>query len=427
MQMSYIKGNDRNQISFPISLDEQVGKDSTVRVIDALVNKMDLHKMGFNDIGGSNIGRPGYAASDLLKLFIYGYENGIRSSRRLERECNCNIELMWLLKSLRPDHKTIAEFRRINAEPLQEAFRYFVGIVDGFGLIGKRIIAVDGTKIKASNNKKQNFSQKKLKARLIGLNNKIAEYLSDIEKNDAKEPTKDRRTEEILKNLEKRKAMYEKMQKQLDETGANEISLTDPDARLMGNNRNGVDVSYNVQSAVDQKHHFILDFNVTNNPADHGQLSVMSKQVKASFNLKKLAVIADKGYYNGPDLLLCKENQVITIVSRQNPSNKAPDTNYNSDKFIYDSERDLYVCPMGKELYQKKQEKERCRYYNAKACKNCSVLNQCTKVKKREISRSIYTALYDETDKRTEKHMKLYKQRQRIVEHPFASGQSNEQ
>jgi len=416
-------GNSRYQPTIPMSLDDQISDDNPVRIIDALVDGMNLSEMGFIITGRKQTGRPAYAASDLLKLYIYGYETGIRSSRMLERETGRNIELMWLLKNLRPDHKTISEFRRINPEALEKAFRYFVGVIDGFGLIGKEIIAVDGTKIKASNSKKQNFSAKKLARRIKGIEEKIKEYLDAIGSDEGDEELQKLDIPAILKELEERKAKYEGIQKELQKSGETEVSLIDPDARLMKQNRGGVDVSHNIQSAVDSKHHIILDYNVTKCSVDHGQLSVMAAKVMETFKLEQITALADKGFYNGADLTKCKENKVTTIVPRQDNSSKAPDERFNTDKFIYDEVKDEYLCPGGKLLTKKAPDiaHDRDRYFNQAACRKCQFKELCTKGKYRTVTRSFYREIYAETDERTQKNLELYKQRQRIVEHPFGT------
>ena len=298
--MGTVQGLNRNQIFMPSSLDESIAADNQVRVLDALVDSLDLRKLGFPE--PSAIGRPSYAANDLLKLYLYGYLHGIRSSRKLEAELLRNVELIWMLRRLKPDHKTIADFRRKNPKPFQKAFREFVAILDGWGLLGKEVFAIDGTKIKASNNKKLNFSKKKLADRIARIDEKITSFVAELEKNDNAEETTAQRVnvEEALASLKERKEEYEAYLSLLERAGENEISKVDPDSRLMGNNRGGVDVCYNVQSAVDAKHCLAVEVNVTNNPSDHGQLSVMSKRVKKRLKIKRsFTVLADKGYYNG--------------------------------------------------------------------------------------------------------------------------------
>ena len=273
--MGYIEGRNRGQMTF-WALEDLVEAESMVRVIDRYIEMLDLSKLGFTRTKPAETGRPGYPAGMLAKLYVYGYENGIRSSRKLEKEARRNVEAMWLTEGLVPDYKTIAEFRRLNIRPLQKLFREFVKLCRSWDLVGGKIIATDGSKIKASNNKKNNFSRKKIDDRLKRLDEKIESYFSEMDSEDKNEDGENKVPEGLLELLE-RKELYEEYKTRLDETGENEISTTDPDARLMGNNRSGVEVAYNVQSAVDSKNHIILNYDVSINPSDQGYLQLTAK------------------------------------------------------------------------------------------------------------------------------------------------------
>jgi len=419
--MGIVQGLNRNQIIMAPTLDETVAADNPVRVLDALVDSLNLRKLGFPE--PSAMGRPSYAANDLLKLYLYGYLHGIRSSRKLEAELLKNVELIWMLRSLRPDHKTIADFRRKNPKAFQKAFREFVAILDGWGLIGKEIFAIDGTKIKASNNKKLNFSKKKLVDRIARIDDKIALFVTELENNDQAEeaPAQRVNVEDALASLKKRKEEYEACLSLLEITGDNEVSIVDPDARLMGNNRGGVEVSYNVQSAVDAKHCLAVEVNVTNNPSDHGQLSVMSKRVKKRLKIKRsFIVLADKGYYNGEDLFRCKKNKIVTIVARQKAGREAPNKEFNADKFTYVEGKDCYICPLGQELKRTGTRASRV-YQNKKACEKCAEKTKCTTGVAKRFSVSHYQNVFIETDKRLADNLELYRRRQMIVEHPLGT------
>lgn len=278
--MRYIEGRDRNQIVlFPECLDDYISEENSVRVIDSFVDTLNLKKLGFVYSDGSGLGRPPYDPRVHLKLYIYGYLNRIRSSRRLEHEAIRNIEVIWLLRELRPDFKTIADFRKDNKKPLKKVFREFNALCDEWGLFGKEIVAIDGTKFKASNSKRNNFSKKKLDRHVNYIDKKIDKYLDDLDEADALEEC-DRKPDakEIKKRinqLKERKQKYEKQKKELEETGKAEISLTDPDARLMANNNNNVDVSYNVQTTTDAQYKLLADYKVIQNPCDQGELSSM--------------------------------------------------------------------------------------------------------------------------------------------------------
>lgn len=303
--MGRIEGTDREQLQL-MSYENFIGEEDIVRVIDRFVDVCDLEKLGFQKMQPAQTGRPSYPPEALAKLYVYGYENGIRSSRKIEKETLRNVEVMWLINNLQPDYKTISEFRRLNLRPLQKLFREFVRLCKSWDLIGGELIAVDGTKMKASNNKKTNFSRKKLNDRINRIDEQIEKYLADIEEADKRETAAKSVVPKNLDELLERKKMYENYIAQLDETGENEISQVDPDARLMGNNRGGVEVAYNVQSAVDSKNHIIVDYDVSQNPADQGQLGNMVKKVKKALKLRRFMVVADKGYYQGEDLLRVK-------------------------------------------------------------------------------------------------------------------------
>ena len=424
----YKTGTDRNQIGM-YSLEDMVGDKAMVRVIDKFIEITNLKELGINKITPAPTGRPPYQPSILCKLYVYGYENGIRSSRKLERETHRNVEVMWLMDSLKPDHKTISDFRKNNVRPLQKLFREFVKLCKRWDLIGGELEAFDGSKFKASNNKKNNFSRKKIKSRLAAIDEKIDNYLAELEAQDKQDNAAESSTPPKkpieLQELEARKEQYEQYKKQLEETGANELSTVDPDARLMGNNRGGVDVAYNVQSAADAKHHIVVAYDVSNNPSDQNQLGNMVKKVKRILKVKRFIALADKGFYNGKDLLRVKKQKVLAIVARQKPSDsKALSKTYRTENFQYNESTNTYTCPHGHILTTRnKRTAKRWRYFNKAACKSCPHQSQCLmgKSKYRTVTRSPYSQIYDQTDKRFAENKELYKRRQEIVEHPFGT------
>jgi transposase len=422
--MGYIAGTSRDQVMM-VAVDDMVAEDSMVRLIDRFVDICDLKILGFNHTDPDRIGRPSYPATAMSKLYIYGYENSIRTSRKLEKETHRNIEVIWLMDGLKPDHKTIAEFRRQNIRPLQKLFSEFIKLCQSWDLIGGELIAVDGTKIKASNNKKMNYSRKKLDARLKHIDEQIREYLTGMDENDRQEEQNNAKAPDKLQRLLERKELYESYRDQLNRSGENELSVVDPDARLMGNNRGGVDMAYNVQSAVDAKHDLIIEYDVSLNPSDQHQLGNMVKKVKGRITKKHFIVLADKGYYNGADLLRVKRQKVQAIVSRQNPANpKGQPAKFHSDNFTYDLKTDSYACPTGQILHpHNKANAKRRNFFNKTACANCPHRQECTKgeCQYRTITRSEFSDIYEETDKRTQANMELYKRRQQLVEHPFGT------
>ncbi len=420
--MGHLSGNDRTQVKL-ISLEDLVPKESMVRIIDKFVETVDLEKLGFTNTTPAELGRDSYPPKELAKLYLYGYNNGIRSSRKLETEAHRNVELMWLISELKPDHKTIARFRRDNAQAFKKLFYEFVRMCDEWGLVGKKLIAFDGTKIKASNSKKLNFNAKNLDKKIARLDDHINEYMEDLEKNDEKDPDKMKNKIELLKKMKKRKTKYIGYLEKIKTGEVTEISEADPDARLMGKNGKGLNVGYNVQSAVDSKNDLIVEMNVTSNPADHGQLGEMAKKVKKTLEVEGFTALADKGFYNGEDLKECRENNVTAIVAKQNPSYpKEQQEQFHTENFKHDKEDDTYICFHGAKLYpQVKENGKRIDYSNKEACKNCPDREKCTKGKYRRISKNEYADEYREVDERTRNNKELYKRRQAIVEHPFGT------
>lgn len=434
--MGYIEGQDRNQIIlFPESLDDYIDNSSVVRVIDEFVDQLDIVKLGFMKAVCQQLGRPPYSPRDLLKLYLYGYLNRIRSSRRLEHEAIRNIEVIWLLKKLRPDFKTIADFRKDNKKALKSVFRVFTKMCDEWGLFGKELVAIDGSKFRACNSKRNNYSENKLDRHIKYIDEKIDKYMQELDEGDTSEVCDRKPGEEEIKKriqeLRDRKGKYEEYKEQLKETGNNEISTTDPDARLMCNNNNNVDVSYNVQTTVDSKHKLVVDFKVTQKPNDLGELDNMALRAKKLFDGKDFEALADKGYYKAEDLKNCVENGITPYVTKQIYSNGTGDREFYGDKFIYDKNKNVYICPAGNELHyvrdRMKQKKIICyEYKNYSACKDCEFKNRCTKSQKgRIICRHVDQDFLDTIDLQTELNLEKYKLRQMIVEHPFGTLKRN--
>ena len=434
--MGYIEGQDRNQIIlFPESIDDYISGSNPVRLIDVYVDQLDLEKLGFKRAASPTMGRPPYNPKYLLKLYIYGYLNRIRSSRRLEHEAARNIEVIWLLRKLKPDFKTIADFRKDNKKALKAVFRDFTKLCDEWGLFGKELVAIDGSKFRACNSKRNNYSEKKLERHIKYIDEKIEKYIQDLDEGDATENC-DRKpdAEEIkekLQELRNRKQKYEKYKEQLEKTGENEISTTDPDARLMCNNNNNVEVSYNVQTTVDAQHKLIADFKVTQKPNDLGELDNMALRAKKLFGDKEFEVLADKGYYKAEDLKKCVDNGITPYVTKQIYSNGTGDKDFYSDKFNFDKEKRVYICPAGKELYYYRDRKKGGKvigqeYRNYDVCKGCEFKSRCTKSKKgRSICRHVDQDFLDTIDLQTELNMDKYMLRQMIVEHPFGTIKRN--
>lgn len=431
--MAFITGIDRNQkIMFPEYVEDYVEEDNPIRVIDEYVETLNFIEMGFTKTTEIRPGAPGYHPSILMKLYLYGYANGIRSTRKLESEANRNIEVMWLLRRLKPDFKTIADFRKENRNNLVKVFKDFSLLCKELGLYGKELIAVDGTKFKANNSKRNNYNQKKIDRQVKYIDEKTQEYLKALENNDSTEENQVKYSSEEIKEkleyLKQRKKTYEAIEQELKESGETEISTVDPDSRLMENKKNGLEMGYNLQIAVDEKHKLIVDFDVTQNASDQGNLNAMSQKAKKAFNMEdkdELELLADKGFYQAEDLKKCEENNTITYVSKQTYANSTNDREFYTDKFKYDKDKDIYLCPGGYELNKinhKKEDRKSTKYRNYEACKNCEYKTRCTTaVKGRIITRSKDQDFLDKVDARTQENMDKYLQRQMIVEHPFGT------
>lgn len=433
----YIQGEHKDQVSlFPMALNEMITEDHPVRVIDAFVDTLDMQKLGFRYGTTKDIGRKPFDPRHLLKLYLYGYLNGIRSTRKLEREAHRNIEIMWLLDQLKPDDRTISNFRQHNPEALKNIFKEFSLLCNQLGLYGKQIIAVDGSKFRASNSRQKSFTKRKVQKMLKHHEDNARKYVELLEAEDQKEGSAENATtvdlKEKLRKAQERIKELEAMAGKIKETG--EISLTDPDARHMNASNNGTDISHNVQIAVDEKHHLVAAIDVVSSPADQQQLHSIASQAVEAFeemdtdkpresSREPITVLADKGYYSGEEMEKCKQDQMKLIVSKPKGSSQKGKENYSKERFTYDPTADEYICPMGKRLRNgsDKDTKKR-RYKNGKACKHCPVRDECTSSKEgRTILRDFHDDLRDEVNQYTKANMDLYKKRQMIVEHPFGT------
>lgn len=431
--MPFITGFNRNQAQmFPEYLEDYIDQENPVRVIDAFVDTLDIKKNGFTKSDICRTGAPSYNPKDILKLYLYGYINGIRTSRKLEKATYNNIEIIWLMRKLHPDFKTIADFRKENKKQLTRVLKDFNMLCKEWELFGGEMVAVDGTKFRADNSKRNNYNKKKIDRQISYIEEKVAKYLKDLEDGD-KEPEENvKYTADELKakitELEKRKTFYKGLEEELKTRNENEISTTDPDARLMDNKKNGLEVNYNVQIAVDAKNSLIVALDVTNRPSDQGHLDDMVQASKETLGIDEKAsieVVADKGYYQAEDLKKCADNNTTTYVTHQTYSNATGNPEYYAEKFKYDPAEDVYVCPEGHKLHKaepKKEDVERIKYRNYEACSGCPNKDKCTKAEKgRVISRSRNQDFLDIVDARTNKNMDKYLKRQMIVEHPFGT------
>ena len=346
--MKFIQGHNRNQINlFPVSLDQSIDPDNEVRMIDLFVDSLSIKDYGFRTDFPEN-GRPAYHPSDLLKLFIYGYMNKVRSSRDLEKECKRNIEVMWLLKCLKPDHNTISNFRKDNPKAIKKVFRATVQIAKHFDLIGGKLIAGDSTKLRAQNSKKNNYNQAKIDRHIAYIDNKLEEYTRALAENDGDNR---QQIEDEIKKQQERKDNYKNLEKQLKESGENQISISDPESRQIMLRNNITEVAYNVQTTVDSKNNIPIDYKVTNQN-DSKAMGNMVQRAKSILGTNEFTVLYDKGFHTGSELKTAQDLGVETIVAIPGlPStSQAPDHDYNYEHFIYDKEADTYTCPQGQVL-----------------------------------------------------------------------------
>ncbi len=390
----YIKSEDRNQLSLiPMNLDDMIPEDAEVRALEVIVEKMDICSLGFTYTKTKQTGRPPYDPVDMFKLYIYSYFNGIRSSRKIERECYRNIELMWLLGNLKPDFKTIANFRRNNKSQIKQAFQSFSMICDQLGMVGKEIVAVDGSKFRACNSRDAYYSEKKIDQKLAHYNKSAAEYLKLLDTCDGSEADTVKFTkDELIEKLDKintRIAELTVMRDVVVENG--NICENDTESRMMRTANSGADICHNVQIAVDNKSHIVVAVDVTSQPIDKEQLYNMSSQAKENMAVETLTVVADKGYYSASQFKDCSENAIIPIVPKT-ISGHIPTDEFDKTTFVYDDEKGGYICPMGVLLSPLKSRKTSAytakgyiKYANISACRICQQRSKCTSGKHRMI------------------------------------------
>jgi transposase len=427
----FIEGVDRGQtVLFPDRLEDWVGEDSLVRVVDLFVGELDLPGLGFARSAPARTGRPGYHPAVLLKLFIYGYLNRIPSSRRLEREAGRNVEVMWLIGRLVPDHKTIADFRRDNGPAIRKTCAQFVELCRRIGALKGDCVAIDGSKFKAVNNRDRNFTKGKIASRLAHLEADVARYINEMVRIDRQEDGEARvgtvqhlarRYGRIRQEIERLKAMDEALAGAPD----GQISQTDPDARAMATSaRHSGMVGYNVQSAVDTDTHIIVAHEVTNQGFDRDQLSPMAIAARDALGRDDLHVIADKGYFSGTEILACHEAGITTTVPRPATSGNATKGMFVKADFTYDAERDVYVCPAGDELIYRYTTEERglqLRRYWINQCQTCPLRCKCTTGSERRITRWEHEELVDAARQRLSRDPDPMTLRRCTVEHPFGT------
>jgi transposase len=424
----FIEGENRGQGTLlPELLDDYVAEDNPVRVIDVFVEELDLAGLGFERVQPAKTGRPAYHPAVLLKLYIYGYLNRIQSSRRLEREAQRNVELMWLTGRLSPDFKTIANFRKDNGKAIGKVCRQFIVLCQQLDLFSDAVVAIDGSKFKAVNSSDRNFTDAKLKRRMAEIEASIGRYMTELDTADRHEPatahSKSVRLNDKIAAMKSQMATLKEIEAKLMDTGETQISLTDPDSRSMMTRGSGI-VGYNVQTAVDTKHHLIVEHEVTNNGSDRDQLSGMAKKARAAIGSTTLTAIADRGYFKGEEILTCHEAGISVLVPPTKTSGAKADGRFDKADFIYDLQKNEYRCPAGESLIWRFASVEKGmklnRYWSSN-CKSCYLKDKCTPSAQRRVSRWEHQDVLDEMQRRLEQSADAMRIRRSSVEHPYGT------
>jgi transposase len=424
----FIEGEDRTQGTLlPEHLEDYVAESNPVRVIDVFVDELDLGTLGFARVLPAKTGRPAYHPAVLLKLYIYGYLNRIQSSRRLEREAQRNVEMMWLTGRLTPDFKTIANFRKDNGKAIRNVCRQFIVLCQQLDLFSDAVVAIDGSKFKAVNSSDRNFTRAKLKRRMEEIEANISRYLAELDTADRHEPAtaqaRSVRLNDKIAAMKSQMATLKEIEAKLDATGETQISLTDPDARSMMTRGSGI-VGYNVQTAVDAKHHLIIEHEVTNIGTDRDQLSGMAKKARTALGTNSLTVIADRGYFKGEEILACSEAGIAALVPATKTSNAKADGRFDKADFVYDREKNEYRCPAGQSLIWRFSNVEKGmtnhRYWSSN-CKGCALKDRCTPSQQRRVTRWEHQDVLEEMQARLEQNPDAMRIRRSTVEHPYGT------
>lgn len=427
----FVEGVDRGQQSLlPESLDDWVDESNPVRVIDAFVDALNLRELGFEAADATGIGRPGYHPSVHLKLYIYGYLNRVHSSRRLETEAGRNLEVIWLLRRLAPDFKTIADFRKDNGPAIKKACAQFIDLCRKLGLLKTASIAIDGSKFKAVNNRDKNFTKAKVERRRKQLDESVARYLSQLDTADLQESTTaitlkrirlKHKLEKLHSEMEKLKAIEKQMLASPDE----QISLTDPDSRSMATSGRGSGVvGYNVQTAVDTKNHLIVAHEVTNVGNDTAHLANMAEQAKAVLRLDKMEAVVDRGYFDSQQILSCDRAGIELTLPKPQRSGSKSEGRFGKQDFVYKADQDAYRCPAGEMLtyrFTGQEDGKTLRRYWTTACGECPLKSKCTTGPERRISRWEHEHVLEAVQERLDLNPDAMRTRREVVEHPFGT------
>ena len=427
----FVEGEDRTQsVLLPEFLDDYVVEDNPVRVIVVFVDELDLHALGFAGVVPEATGRPAYHPATMLKVYLYGYLNRVQWSRRLERETQRNIELMWLTGRLMPDFKTIADFRRDNGAAIRSACAQFVVLCRQFNLFTRAVVALDGSRFKAVNNRDKNFTVAKVAKRIEQVEASIARYLTALDRADRRDDdvaeARTVRLTEKIEGLRQQMQSLKAMGEQVEASPDKQVSLTDPDARSMATSGKGTGtVGYNVQMAVDAEHHLIVAHEVTNIGSDRSQLTSMGYKAQEATGCDELTVLADRGYFNGDQVLACEGTGVLPIIPKTQTSNNPNRGLFSGADFIYDVEHDHYTCPAGQHLTKGKVRSDRRddidHYRNLSACEACLLNSRCTTDKHKRVKRWVHEGVLDKMQARLDRLPEAMTIRRQTVEHPFGT------
>ena len=427
----FIEGVDRGQSTlFPECLEDWVGEENPVRVIDVFVDELDLQALGFGRATPEATGRPGYHPAMLLKLYIYGYLNRVQSSRRLEREAGRNVEVMWLTNRLAPDHKTIADFRRDTGAAIRKVCSQFVALCRQLGLLAAASVAVDGSKFKAVNNRDRNFTRAKMQRRMEQIEKSVARYLDQLDSADRQEPsearsTKTARLSEKIAKLKEEMQRLQVLEARRLAAPDQQISLTDPDARSMATSGRGSGVvGYNVQAAVDTEHHLIIAHDVVNVGNDRAQLASISNKAKTVLGVETLDVVADRGTFSSEEILACDRAGITVTLPKPMTSSAKAQGRFGKQDFRYLANEDVYICPAGERLTYRFTSEEHgriLRRYWTTACATCAIKDRCTPGRERRISRWEHEDVLEAVERRLDENPQAMRQRRETVEHPFGT------
>jgi len=425
----FIEGENRFQSTlFPESLEDYIAEDNSIRIVDAFVDKLDLKELGFDRAEPSDTGRPGYQPAVMLKIYIYGYLNRIQSSRRLERESYRNVELIWLTGRLMPAFKTIADFRKDNRPGIRRVCTEFVGVCRELELFSATLVAIDGSKFKAVNSRDKNFTKNSVKRRLKKTQANIDRYLAELDQADQEEPEiREVTAAELKQKIASMEAKMEELrgyEAKVEAHPDKQVSLTDPDSRSMKKAGGDSTVGYNVQTAVDSKHHLIAAHEVTNAPTDRHQLSSMADQAKTALKAEALMVIADPGYYTGEEIVACYDADITALVPKVDTSGSKAKGRFSKADFRYDAKANEYICPAGERLtyrYNSEEKGKTLYVYWTTRCSDCPLKADCTTGKERRIKRWEKEHILEAADALLKENPDAMRQRKQIAEHPYGT------